>query len=289
MAVDGAPVNAREQQRRINLLEKANVPLLAELGKDELRKVAKEARMDCYRPGTKIIDNGVHVGHEPGEKVTPIYIVDKGNPMAFIDGMGRVKQYEADDYFGELGAIDAGLQRLHHNDPPASAMRATVMVSEAGLEVWCLVIETATVERVVGFFSEQELEELRMEISVAYSHATVMKRDAGLRQVIDNLWGLMVNESVRMEKITTTRSAGEMDAFIAAQQQLVRAMAIANLSSPCSLLWHANHYHLAWVVPVIAQAARLTACAVLARRRVCGSAWSRALVTRPSIFGSRKY
>ena len=127
-----------------------------------------------------------------------------------------------------------------------------------------------------------------MEISVAYSHATVMKRDAGLRQVIDNLWGLMVNESVRMEKITTTRSAGEMDAFIAAQQQLVRAMAIANLSSP-SLLWHANHYYLAWVVPLIDQAARLTACAVLARRRVCGSAWSRALVTRPSIFGSRKY
>ena len=184
------PINAKEQQRRITLLTDANVPLLRELNAEELRKVVKEARVDIYRPGTVIISNGVHVGHSPGERVTPIYIVDKGNPMAFMEGMGRVAQYERGDYFGEMSAINTGLQRKRQasdTPPPASSTSSTVAVSDTGSEVTCLVVETATIERIMDkMYTEAELDQLQKEITAAYSHATVMKRDAGLRQVTPN-------------------------------------------------------------------------------------------------------
>ena len=38
--------------------------------------------------------------------------------------------------------------------------------------------------------------------------------------MIDNLWSLMVNESVRMEKINSSRSVEAMEEFIDAQSKL---------------------------------------------------------------------
>jgi hypothetical protein len=93
--IDQGAVNPAMMRERVEFMRQ--VPMLKQLSKDQLMKLAYDLTEQKFRPGDRIIIVG-----DVGDCM---YIVEEGEAGAYIDGVGQVVAYGPGDFFGELALI----------------------------------------------------------------------------------------------------------------------------------------------------------------------------------------
>jgi CRP/FNR family transcriptional regulator, cyclic AMP receptor protein len=97
----------------------ARVPLFADLGKDDLRRIASVFKERRFAGGETVIQRG--------SGAAAFYVIDSGEANVFVEG-SRSRVLKAGDYFGEMALIDAGTRT-------ATVIAATELIC-SGVTFW---------------------------------------------------------------------------------------------------------------------------------------------------------
>jgi CRP/FNR family transcriptional regulator, cyclic AMP receptor protein len=97
----------------------ARVPLFADLGEDDLRRIASVFKERRFADGETVIQRG--------SGAAAFYVIDSGEANVFVEG-SRTRVLNAGDYFGEMALIDAGTRT-------ATVIAATELIC-SGVTFW---------------------------------------------------------------------------------------------------------------------------------------------------------
>ena len=122
-----------------------------------------------------------------------IYIVEKGNPQSFLDGVGRVHEYAVGEAFGELEALT--------HQPRAYS----VLVNAMGKPAELMVFPGDAVETALSNWTDDERKEHYEALSAQYDESNAMRKDPHLVAEVRELWNIMVRHSSHQSDFVHSR------------------------------------------------------------------------------------
>lgn len=167
-----------EQYRRVAML-KRSLAFLDGLPPADLKVLADAGLPHRFAPGQKICNQGDTLETEPGGAFA-IYVVEKGAPQAFIEGVGRVHEYAVGEPFGELAPLT--------NQPRA----ASVQVHATGQPVEVMVFPGEAVQAAFSKWTAEERQEHYDALVQEYMETRALRDDPRLAAEIRELWDIMV-------------------------------------------------------------------------------------------------
>jgi CRP-like cAMP-binding protein len=174
-----------EQYRRVALLKKA-LPFLEGLPPADLKVLAEAGLPYRFEPGQKICNQGDTLATEPSGAFA-IYVVEKGNPQAFIEGVGRVHEYAVGEAFGELAPLT--------NQPRATSVQINVTAKQPAE---LMVFPGEAVQAAMSKWTDEERQEHYDALTKEYADARAVRDDPRLIAEINELWNIMVRHSSRL-------------------------------------------------------------------------------------------
>lgn len=173
-----------EQYRRVALLKKG-LPFLEGLPPADLKALAEKGLPYRFEPGQKVCNQGDTLETEPGGAFA-IYVVEKGNPQAFIEGVGRVHEYAVGEAFGELAPLT--------NQPRATSVQINLTAKEPAE---LMVFPGEAVQAALSKWTDDERQEHYEALTQEYAEARAVRDDPRLVAEIHDLWNIMVRHSSR--------------------------------------------------------------------------------------------
>ena len=165
----------QELERRTELLLK--VPLFQSLPRNDLRVlVTRMTRVSYSEAGINIVTEG-----KMGDCM---YLIEEGSPMVWVQKVGRLRELNPKDYFGELAVL--------HHVPRTASVRTT------GPTV-CLRLRQAEVVRLLnsGAVASASREILEKGFD-AYGHRQQLRGSELIKQSTLRFWDLMVKLSTKL-------------------------------------------------------------------------------------------
>lgn len=167
-----------ELYRRVTMLKKG-LPFLEDLPPADLKSLAESGAPHRFDPGQKICNQGDTKDQEPGGACA-IYVVEKGNPQAFMDGVGRVHEYGVGEAFGELAPLT--------NQPRATS----VQINATGQPAELMVFPGEAVQAALSKWTSDERQEHYDALVAQYTESRTLRDDPRLAAEIRELWNIMV-------------------------------------------------------------------------------------------------
>ncbi len=168
-----------EQYRRVALLKKG-LPFLEGLPPADLKVLAEKGLPYRYEPGQKVCCQGDTLETEPGGAFA-IYVVEKGNPQAFIEGVGRVHEYAVGEAFGELAPLT--------NQPRATSVQINLTAKQPAE---LMVFPGEAVQAALSKWTDDERQGHYDALMKEYAEARAVRDDPRLVAEIKELWNIMV-------------------------------------------------------------------------------------------------
>lgn len=170
-----------ELYRRVAMLKKG-LPFLDGLPPAALKSLAETGVPYRFEPGQKVCNQGDTLETEPGGAFA-MYVVEKGNPQAFIEGVGRVHEYAEGQAFGELAPLT--------NEPRATSVLINAMAQPAELMVFPGAAVQAALSKWTGDERQGHYDALVQE----YTAARALRDDPRLVAEIKELWNILARHS----------------------------------------------------------------------------------------------
>ncbi len=176
------------------------IELFSLLRRAELLVLAAHMERKVFnRPDVKIITEGTQ-GHH-------LYLLEKGHPMVTIKNVGRVRELEEGEIFGELAVLQS----------PYHYRTATVTTVDIETVVWALTQED--VYRLIPF---QRRKDTLAKCQHTYDERASIRTSSHIVQEIDRFWNLVYTYSQSLHESDKDRTKSNPDFWRALKRTLSR-------------------------------------------------------------------